>query len=114
MSSLVVKVSMGFSIIQVESSSGVWSVLSRDIMSWVDFESDWIVDNFKEGLGVVIEVKSRKDRSSLDEGTLLLISNVDDLWEVRHWHDLLGVDVVPFLMWWEVYLNLGNSTEEWH
>ena len=61
-----------------------------------------------------MEVEDWKNGASLDPGALLLIGHMDDLRKVRHWHDLLGVDVVPLLGGWKVDLDLGNSTKERH
>jgi len=112
--SLVVEVSVALTIIQVEGTGGKRLLLGVLGVAWVDGEEDWVFDGGEERHSAFWEVQEWDDGSTLDEGALLLVGDVDDLWEVRLWHDLLRVKLVPFLSWWKVDLYLSHASEEGH
>lgn len=76
----------------------------------VDIETDGLGDGVSERLDVVAKVEHGEDGSASDEGTLLGVSNVDDV-DVVVGVDLeLGVDVVPLGGRGKVDLDFGGGT----
>lgn len=114
LSSLVVEVSVALTIVEVEGTGGEWLLLGVLGVTWVDLKEDWVLNCGEERHSVLTEVQGWDDGSTSDEGSLLLVGDMDDLWKVRLWHNLLGVELVPFLSWWKVDLDLGDATEEGH